>query len=518
MALQRFKALGAVGFIADQHTEDVSNQPMGWTAVQNMRFRDGYAQKMEGHNAPHGAPLVTPYHIDFVQAADSTRYEAYAGLQDIYAVINSTHTKITRNSGQYTGTIDNRWTSAVMSNILLLSNGVDVPQYWGGNPASPCADMPSWPAGLTCKVIRTFNNYIFMLNITESGVNLPSTIRWSQSATPGNLPASFAPAATNDAGRVSGVLSSTPDTVVDGLQLGDQFMIYKDNSTYVAQYTGGQEIFSLRNISRASGCLAIECVAAFPGGHVVLADGDIVVHDGYNGPQSVINNRLRQWLFNNLDTNNRQRSVVVPNLRLNEIWFFFPLLGSTWNNAVLIWNYNDNTWGVRDAPNVSHANAGQIVNNTANVWTAAVDTWNNTDGVWGSNPYSQASKRLLMASVDPNLYLADITRSFNGTPMNASLERTGLEFGEPDVMKICRGVRPRIDAAAGTVINVQVGTQNDLDDAVTWSSNIPFTVGSTLKADCMVTGRFLGVRFSSSGQGPWRMSQFDLDIIEAGQY
>lgn len=518
MPLQKLNLVGAAGFSFDAQPDDLPMQPIGWSGGNNMRFRDGYAEKMLGHNAPNGAPLVTPYHIDFVQGAGQQRYEVYTGLAKMYAMQNNVHTDITRISGDYTGTIDDRWTSAILSSTLLLNNGKDVPQFWAGNPAAKAADIAAWPATLRCKVLRTFDNYVFALNITESGINLPSTIRWSSGADPGTLPASYVPAATNDAGRVSGVLSSTPDYVIDGLQLGNTFMIYKENSTYAAQYVGGSEIFALRSIAKTSGILAIECVAAFAGGHAVLADGDIVVNAGLEGPQSIIDKRMRRWLFNNIDTDNRQRSFAVANRRMNEIWFCFPSVGMTWPNVALIWNYKDNTWGLRDMPSAAHANAGAILANSSSVWDAAVDTWDNTDGIWGVDEYSQATPRVMIASVDPGLYLADITRSFNGAPMTAFCERTGMDFGEPERMKLCKGIRPRFDSAAGTIIQIYVGFQNDLDDAIDWGMPINFTVGTDLRADCFVTGRFLAVKFLSNAQGPWRMQQFDIDILEMGEY
>lgn len=518
MTLQKFKQTGSEGFSFDMQSDDLPVQPMAWSGGNNMRFKDGYIEKMLGHNAPNGAPIVTPYHIDFVQGSGQARYETYAGLQKLYALSGSTHTDITRGSGNYTGTIDNRWTSAILSSTLLLNNGVDVPQFWAGNPATPAADIAAWPSTLRCKVLRTFDNYVFALNITESGTNLPSTIRWSTGADPGTLPASYVAAATNDAGRVSGVLSSTPDYVIDGKQLGNTFMIYKENSTYAAQYVGGQEVFSLRSIAKTSGILAIECVASFSGGHAVLSDGDIVINAGLEGPQSIIDNRMRRWLFNSIDTDNRQRSFAVENRRMNEIWFCFPSVGMTWPNIALIWNYKDNTFGIRDLPNATHANAGAILVNSAGVWDAAVDTWDNTDGIWAVDEYSQATPRVMIASTDPGLYLADITRSFNGAPMTAFCERTGLDFSEPERMKLCRGIRPRFDAAAGTIIQIYVGFQNDLDDAIDWGQPINFTVGMDLRADCFVQGRFLAVKFLSNAQGPWRMQQFDADIMEMGFY
>lgn len=527
MALVKFVNVGAAGLELDVAPNDAPALPanakspvFAWTGGGNMRFKEGYAEKFLGHSAPHGAPTVAPYGVFFSQAA--ARYEVYTGLTKIYGVASTTHTDITRALGNYTGTASDKWNGCTLSDILILNNGIDDPQFWGGVLATPFAKLTNWPASTKCKVMRSYEGALVALNITEGATNYKSMVRVSTSADPGTLPASWDyTSATNDSVRVEGKLSETPDAIVDGLELGNQFMIYKENSTYSMRLVGGEDIYAFDNVSKESGALGVNCVAPIPGAHAVFSDGDIVLNQGAEGPQSIIDKRVRRWLFNNLDSDNRGRSFAVSYKRRNEVWFCFPEVGQSWCNKALVWNYSENTFGVRDIPNLAHANAGVISASSTDTWDSRTDVWNDADGTWGFDEYSQSTKRLMMASTDTGLYLADVGRSFNGAPMTAYIERTGMDFAAiglgADRVKLCKEVRLRVDAAAGTVIRVYVGFQDDLEDAIDWGAAHDFTVGTDKKVDCFVSGVYLAIKFESVAQGPWRISNFDMDIEDIGE-
>jgi hypothetical protein len=63
-----------------------------------------------------------------------------------------------------------------------------------------------------------------------------------------------------------------------------------------------------------------------------------------------------------------------------------------------------------------------------------------------------------------------------------------------------------------------VGGQFDTEQAPVWSAPITYTVGTTRKADCFATGRFLSFRVTSSTANAWRIKSFDMDVIERGPY
>lgn len=582
--LAQFKFMGTVGLNLDVYPPDT--QPNEWTAGRNIRFRDSYAEKMQGHAAIYGAPLETPYACFPTLGVDGLHW-VYMGLQNAYAVVNDTHTDITRQTtgasftgsiggatlnvsavtsgslatGQlvvgagvapgttitggsgtswtvtpsqtvasgamtagvdqpYAGAAANKWNGGTLTGVLVVNNGVDVPQMWGGNPATPMANLSNWPAGVTAQVIRPFRNFLMAMNITQSGANYPSMVWWSTEADPGTVPVTWSTSdATHDAGTVD--LADTPDAIVDGLSLGQNFIVYKGNSTWLAQYIGAPYIFSFQPISKQSGALALNCAAPFPGGHAVLTQGDIVVVDLSGNITSIADARVRNYLFNSLDSTNYVNAFAASNFRRNEIWFCFPTVGSTWCNQALVWNWKLNTWGVRDLPNISHANDGVIVFAQGNSWEVATTPWGQDAKSWGQDEYTQSVARLVMASpTDSSLYLADVGETFGALPMASSVEKTGITFDTPERLKMVTEVRPIIDAPNGTVVNIYIASHTDPEAPITWTGPFPFTTGQDLKVDTLGApqARYVGVRFTTSAPVTWRVKQFTMNAQVTGMY
>jgi hypothetical protein len=65
----------------------------------------------------------------------------------------------------------------------------------------------------------------------------------------------------------------------------------------------------------------------------------------YNGQVSVLpNDKNINWLFDNINFQQRQKAWATKVPRYNEIWFFYPRGGSTECNDVIIYNTKDKIW------------------------------------------------------------------------------------------------------------------------------------------------------------------------------
>ena len=58
----------------------------------------------------------------------------------------------------------------------------------------------------------------------------------------------------------------------------------------------------------------------------------------------------------------------------------------------------------------------------------------------------------------------------------------------------------------------------DVEAPYTWGAAVPYTIGSTYKADMFVTGRFFGYRIYSEDTFSWRAKSMDFDIAMRGKY
>jgi hypothetical protein len=511
MPIQTIPALGQYGLVADQPPQELPDN--AFSNVLNVRFRDGCAERFLGDLGIFSTPSVTPYYITPFGTVDK-RYWVHCGLASVFADDGTTRTDIT--GAALTGGIDDRFTGGALSGILILNNGVDIPRYWAGSGNT--ANLTGWDSTWRAKFIRTFKNYIIYGAPTKNGDAFPHTLGWSSAADPGTLPTAYTAAAGNDAGDVP--VGETPDLLVDSLTLGEVHIVYKEQSCYRMEYVGGQQVFSVKRIPGNYGMVARGCAVSTPMGHVVLANGDVVINDGVSEPKSILTGRLRKWLFSTqIDSTVIKRCFVTSNPTKNEVWICYPSFGATACARALVWNWVDNTFGVRELDNVTYAASGLLNYTQGNTWADYSSTaWKDLAGAWNANDYTPADSRLIMATTGPKILLADVRGTFDGTPMTALLERSGMAFGDPSTVKCWKGIRPRIDAPAGTVVMIQLGGAMDAEQAPSFGDWIPYTVGSTYKADGFYTGRFLAYRIRSTSVQPWRIKSMDAEFVPMGKY
>ncbi len=207
---QTFKVRPTKGIAADIETWEVG--PDYYTKALNVMFRDGFPDRYFGQAEVFATPLHQPVYLQSV-VNQSGAYFVYASDNNVSVVTGSTHSDISW-LGQSASDFNNAWTGGLINNIVFLNNGIDVPHYWDGVVGNPMIPLPGWPAGTVCKAIRAFRFYLFAFDITGPGGALSNQLLWSDSAEPGTVPQSWAPAIDNDAGFVE--LSATQGPIIDG--------------------------------------------------------------------------------------------------------------------------------------------------------------------------------------------------------------------------------------------------------------------------------------------------------------
>lgn len=495
---------------------DIAPEELGlgvWNTSENMRFATGFATRFGGLKQVFSTPAVTPYFVAPYQTA-SNKYIIHAGTTAVYADDGTTRTNITGTSP--TGAQDDRWTGGTLNGVFVLNNGVDKPFYWAGT--GTLATVGGWDANWRCKAFRPYKNFLIALNVTKSGTSYPYMVKWSTTLDPGTITAAGDWDETNpakDAGEVD--LAETPDVVVDCLPLGDANIIYKERSMYAMTYVGAPYIFRFQRLPGESGILAAGCVANTPLGHVVLTAGDVVVNTG-QGVQSIANGVVRDYIFKNINSTYYKRSFLVTNPQKNEVWVCFPYGDASTCNRACVWNWIDKTWSIRTLPDVSYGCAGQV--NVA----ASDDTWGDTgtwDGdatSWNENENSPTESRLILCHTTPYISFADVGSSDFGTLISASLERVGIDLGDPTLIKTITRIRPVIDGSNATTVSVEVGSSMYPDAAPNWGSVQTFSVGSDFKVDTITTGRYLAIRFTNADYQQWRIKSFYIDFTVSGSY
>lgn len=504
-------AIGSVGVNKDQQPQELPISAL--TDVQNIRMRDGSAERIAGAMEVFTAPPATPYHVQIYQTA-AQRFIVHAGVSAVYADDGASQTEITGTAP--TGSAGDRWTGGILNGVLVLNNGVDEPMFWGGDTGLNLATITGWNATWRCRSMRPFKNYLIGLNWTKGVNTYPHMVKWSSAADPGTVPVSWNEADPSiDAGELD--LSETSGGIVDGLALGDTFIIYKADAMYAMSYIGGQYIWQFRKLPGEVGLLARGCVCNTPSGHLLLTMGDLVIHSG-TGPQSILTGKMRNWFFEQIDQTFSNRCFVVSNPALSEAWVCYPEQGAQNCTKALIWNWADNTFSLRDLPNVTCATSGQYEYTSGASWDSDTQAWDDDTTTWNASDIPLTQSRFLLGTDTPKLLGIDIGTDFDGVAFTAKVERTGMAFDAPESVKLLKAIRPRIDGTTGGMVYIQAGGALDVEGPYTWGAPVPYTIGTTYKADLFATGRFLAYRIYSTGNLSWRVRSLDMDIQALGAY
>lgn len=515
-----FNQPGAIGVIKDIAATEL---PVGaWSSASNIRFLDGAALQFLGHGQVYNGPPGIPQYL--LQAnVSGQRYWLYATANKQFAVSNasgsSVHTDITHTTPR-SGAV-NAWSGFVFGGVPVLNAGDGKPpMYWDQNLLHKFVDLPAWPANTSCKVLRQYKNMMVALGVTKAGLEYPFMVKWSSLAVAGALPATWNEAdATQDAGEFD--LSEGQDPIVDGLGLKDSLIVYKQSSTWAIDFIGGTFVLKSRKVSGMSGLLNMNCAVDFDAGynnlHFAVTGSDIVIHDGYTA-QSVLDKKARRYLFQNIDVENKGKVFVFKNAFLNEIFVAFPSIGATYCDTALVYNYVDKTVTFRALPNVTHATYGPVDNSLAGNWNQDDDPWDTDLTAWNGPDYTPDTARVMMGSDNQKLYLLDAAASFEGELPSAYLERSGLSFDAPERVKLISWVRPRIVGNAGGTVVVRIGSASQPDAAPAWQAAMTYTIGTSSKLDCFVSGRYLAIRFETGTAFSWRLDGFDMQVDDAGEF
>ena len=532
--------VGEVGIVKD--VEPYKLPPNVWSDGNNVRMDNRGVRSSYGHSAFWSDPQVAPYKLFPIQSANAY-YWLYCGLNKVYAAQSQWHHDITRASGDYSANAYLSWTADNLNGIPVLNNGSDVPQYWDYplDHSNKLQDLTGWPATDRCRLIRAFKNFLVAFNITRSGTQYPTLVKWSHIANLGSVPTSWDETdPTLDAGENN--LPHGGGDILDARILRDALLIYRANSTWAMSFIGAPAIFRFWSIFDSSGILSRDCVREFYGRHFVVTRDDVIVHDGQQ-IQSVIDSTNRDFFFNDIGSDNYDKVFVSHYQGDKSMWICYPT-GSGECNKALVWNYGDNTWAFRDLPGVTDIQYGVADEDARDSWNLPQGTWaaqttewassseswslsdiawDADDRPWDERAYDPQLLNLVYADPDDTkLWLGDSTNTENGTAKTSYVERTGLGLiaeGKTDhfLRKHVRSIYPHVDGTSGGVLNVYCGYQDYTETSVTWSAAQQFIIGQDYKVDFNVDGRLIAVRFESDTDVYWRLSGYQIDLEVSGE-
>lgn len=511
--------------------------PNVWWDIFGMRPYNGTLRKVRGRSLVR-TPSFTPYGLFYVLGASSHLW-VYAGLTDVRAFSGSTDTEITRAAGDYTGTASDEWNGGVFNGMLVMNNGVDLPQLW--NPPSTgqlLINLPNWTSTWRAKVIRPFKNFLVALDVTKTSTRFRRMVKWSHTAD-SSYPSSWDETdTTKDAGE-----NNLPDeqvALVDCLPLGEVNIVYTEQETWRMSLSGTSSIFNFVRIFPKSGLLGQQCAVEFEHNgvlqHFAVSRSDIIVHNG-SSKQSVADSRVRETFFTSLDKRYSQFTKVALNKVDKEIWVCYPNKdsGDGILRTALVWNYATNVWSNRLVPAIRSIISSPLqIQVSTDLWSSDNLPWDaEVLQTWNATEITQLEDTLLMGRVDsPLIYsLTESVANENGLGDVSTVTRDGIisvqsQQGivqDPMSMKLLTAVWPHIEVPSGNTITlrVRVAAKEKLTGGYAYTNYLDFIPGTDEKVDIPnggVEGRYLLIEFGDRGEVgvDWRLSGYELDIEVLG--
>lgn len=416
------------------------------------------------------------------------------------------------------------WSGGVLNGLLVINNGFDIPQKWdrtSGALKDDFEDLTNWPSGYKARIIRPFRDFLIAMDISDSGANParnPYRIMWSDAATGFTEPSAWLAAADNLAGDV--YLADGGEHVIDGAQLRGNFYIYKENSTYVMRYVGGNTVMAVDRLFNDIGLLAPRCFASFGEGfHFVVTKGDVVVHDG-NTVKSVADDIVRKKIFSEIDTTNYVLAWATPYYKEEEIWFCYPTSDAFAYKAA-IWNYKTGAWTFRDIPKSTHIAYG-IVDTSAlsGTWDSDSGTWDSDTSVWSEFTYSPSAYDLIVAgrgttdtTANAKFYQIDSGNQEDGSNMTAYARKAGIDLEDPQSVKYLRRLYPVLRNGP---VQFRVGYAMAQEGPYTWCDPVTYTTDTGHKLDVRCTGRYMAIEIQSVDNVDWGLDQIVFEFEMSG--
>lgn len=312
-------------------------------------------------------------------------------------------------------TLSDKWSATIINNLVVFNTRFYPPigQHVMDSTADPLVELPGWgkplsadwnlPAdgseptpkpsakdfGWRANRICTYKSYLVALGMHEKlqatdnvTKYFPNRVRWSDVAYEGALPSNWLQdSAVHDGGFVD-LLDATSE-LMNGVPLKDSFMIYTNSETYIVDYVGGTDIFHNRKLFSDAGVLTPESVCEFEGKHFVVSKDDIFVHDG-STRQSVVEGRVKERIFNEINSINYRACRVHYNASDKEIMILYPTNGDPEGNIqnarvwfcdrAAVWNTQYDTWTFMDLPRVWDLTFGETLPSESTPWSSFLGT------------------------------------------------------------------------------------------------------------------------------------------------
>ena len=541
------------GIVIDSNPFSLS--PTEWSGGRNVRFDNRSVSKITGEEV-HGRPVGTG-RIRSILPLPVVNNPTFATS---YIYIDSTG-QVRRILGPSTASSDvsqgtnlsnapvGKYKASLFNGGLtyVVCDGVTTPKFAqpilgyydtvGETFNTGLEDLPNWDYDSTFssvipQVIRPFRNVLVAANLIYTRAangavtRAPGTIRVSSIAAPGDIPQNWDPASASP-GTAEEIDLADSSPIVDLVSFQNNLLVFTENSIHSLTLTGNDQLpVSTQKVLEGRGLLQADCAVEFYGRIFAVGHEDIYVYGGGASVQSVADGKVRDYFF---DTFNGQLAFVIHNTRQDEIWICYSVGALEANDAdavateALIWNYDNNTWTLRDLPQCAAGTYGPSAAETA----GGVELFIGDSRPVFSSPLDASdlsdNDLFVVADTGTSFFEGDGSAVDNPVPINAFVERRGFDV-IPNGTNFSKWTDSIYVLATGEgTVNIDVrptdtpGRPVDFDS--TTDSRLKsreFTLNGDMadfKVDPRTNGRYMNIRFGSNDTtSSWELVRYNMSF------
>ena len=218
----------------------------------------------------------------------SSGFDSVITWSDVWNIYEYVSGSFTNVAGSITGTTDPRpFTFSSLADVTYINRPDRVPVYKGPLMAN-FADLPNWPSNHRANALRPFGDFLLALGMTEGTTSFPNRVRFSNLVDANSVPDSWDETdTTKSAGFNDLVQMQTP--IVDGLELGTNFVIYSSSEAILMEFVGGTFVFNFANYLETRGIINQNCVVEVDGKHFVFGNNEIMSQTARHAGQYQMN-------------------------------------------------------------------------------------------------------------------------------------------------------------------------------------------------------------------------------------
>lgn len=488
-----------------------------WNDALNVFFKDGESRRVTGERellGDTGGITVTPRTIAYTEI-NGVPFLVAAGEDGIEASDGQTTYDLTPD--YWEPDPNARWTSCVLNGFVVVNNSADDPIYWNADVSQPFTQLPDWPLGRFCNAMRAHKGFLFAIGMTDTG---GTQVLWSDNAEAGTFPQEWTASASNNAGSTT--LAPTFTQAIDGMTQGDLFVLYKEQSIWIAQFTGGQFIFSFREIASEIGLAATNALCRGPREEhlFVTATGDIMVMRGGEMASVLEGRNLRDF---EEDFRANPNTILCCATHTNEktAYVVYAPSGQSVANRALLFDFVSGDISFRDMPETYCMIEGRAVDETtaSGSWGSDTEVWADDVETWDIFDLTRFDYNILTGGASGLVsHTEDDQDDFLSGQITATLTKKGIPFPGPGRKGMIRRIWPKITGEAGDAIRFTLLSQDTANGPVTQSVTRTYYIGTSEWLDVFLQGRFLGLEVESIGGKAWRMGTLDLEVRAKGKW